>query len=175
MKAAVISYSTGYFMVSCSHFSLVTKSLGQMSCMMLYCFFFLNNETLLQHGRCSPGRKFNLQHKNIQSTGNPSHFPWHISVPQHHRQSQYLLEHFPWSLILHLGFVQRKQEYSYWDKWKIRQLLRILFPAISGSQVKFTVHTYLFYKCVFTMAWLCWSHVALALHACFTSSIFYSR
>lgn len=75
MKAAVISYSTGYFMVSCSHFSLVTKSLGQMSCMMLYCFFFLNNETLLQHGRCSPGRKFNLQHKNIQSTGNPSHFP----------------------------------------------------------------------------------------------------
>lgn len=74
MKGAVISYSTGYFMVSCPHISLVTRSLGQMFCMMLYCFFSLNDETLLQHGRCSPGRKFNLQHKNMQSTDNPSQY-----------------------------------------------------------------------------------------------------
>lgn len=130
---------------------LSDRSLGQVPCMMLSCFFSLNDESLLQHGKCSPGRKFNLQ-KSMQSAGNLSqHFPLNVSVPQHQGQSQYLLEHIPRSLILHLGYLQHKQECSYWDKWKIRQLLRILLPALSGNQAKFTVHTFFFYKCILTI------------------------
>lgn len=113
-KAAVISFSTGYFMVSCPHISLLIRSPGQIPCMMLYCFSSLNDETLLQHGKCSPGRKFNLQHKNLLSASNLSQiFPLNVSVPQHQAQSQYLLENFTWSLILHLGSLQHMQEYFF--------------------------------------------------------------